>query len=98
MIANKYKTQSNLVRSELSGGRLHHTYRRGVKATGEYDHKVTYGENFHSLSAIIFGTDELWWAIADLNRPQDSFNLRIGQDVKLPTGIVRDSEGSKKFV
>ena len=98
MISNKYRTQEDLVATSISGGRPHHSYRLPVRAIKTYGYELTYGENFHSLSAVVFGTDEYWWVIDDMNKPKDAFSLQTGELVMLPTAIVKDKTGVKKIV
>lgn len=98
MISNKYRTKTDLVSTSISGGRSHHSYRLPVMATKSYEYELTYGENYHTLSAVIFGTDEYWWAVSDMNKPKDGFLLKTGDKLKLPEGIVQDRNGVKKFV
>lgn len=98
MLSNKYRTRTDLVSTSISGGRAHHSFRLPVRATSLYEYELTYGENYHTLSAIIFGTDEYWWVLADMNKPKDAFLLKAGDEVKLPDGIVKDNNGVKKFI
>lgn len=98
MISNKYKTKTDLIATPISGGRPHHSYRLPVRSASEYPYKLTYGENFHTLSAVIFGTDEYWWVLSDMNKPIKAFSLKTGDDVFLPNSIVKNTSGLKKFV
>lgn len=98
MITNKYKTNTETLTTSISGGRLHHTYRQPVRAITNYTYELNYGENYHTLSALIFGTDEYYWALADMNKPKDVFSLVVGNKVVLPNNIVKDRNGVNKFV
>jgi hypothetical protein len=93
----KYLTNTGLVTSSISGGRLHHTFRPLQKATATYDYEVGYGENFHTLSALVFGDDAEYWVLQDINAPKDAFAFECGDKVKLPMDMVRDSVGTNKF-
>ena len=94
---NKYETNTGFVVSNISNGRLHHTFRHLVKPTDTYDYEVGYGENFHSLAMAVFGDDADWWVLQDINAPKEAFSFEIGDVVKLPTDLVRDTTGATKF-
>lgn len=98
MISNKYITKEGFIVSAISGGRFHHSYRLPVHGLDRYNHTTSYGENLHSLSAIIFGTDEYWWALLDMNRPIKSFKMEAGLTIVLPGALVKNNSGVKKFV
>lgn len=97
MIQNKYATQSELVTSSISGGRLHHTFRRLVKPTGVYEYETSYGENFYTLAMAITGDDSDYWMVQDINAPKDSLDFSPGDKVLLPIGLVKDSSVGSKF-
>lgn len=98
MLGNKYRRKEDIVVTSISRGRPHHTYRKSVRAIDTYEYELTYGENFHTLSSVIFGTDEYWWALSDMNKPIDAFNMKAGDRVVLPEDIVKDRNGVKKIV
>ena len=91
MITNKYKTESDTLTSPISGGRTIHTYRTPIAARSIYKHQLERGENFHSLAAIIFGSDEFWWVLSDLNPVCDPFRLSVGQIINLPNALVNNA-------
>lgn len=97
MITNKYTTDIGLVATSISGGRPHHTYRQPVRAVSTYEYETTYGENYHTLSAVIFGTDNLWWVLDDMNKPMDAFSIKTSTVVKLPERIVKTKTGLTKI-
>lgn len=97
MITSIYNDESKLVATSISGGRPHFTYRQPARAVSTYNYELTYAENFHTLSAIIFGTDEYWWVLSDLNKPMDSFEMEVSDMVKLPNNLVKDKAGLTKF-
>lgn len=96
-MVNKYSTEQDIVTSKLSGGRYHHTFRPLVVATETYDYTIGYGDSFHKLSTPIFGSDQYWWILHDINKPRNAFKFKIGNVIKLPMDIVRDGVGVKKF-
>ena len=91
MITNKYRTETELKTSPISGGRLIHTYRHTIEARATYEHRLEVGENYYSLAAFIFGMDEYWWVLLDLNSVRDAFSLRVGEIIKLPTNLVNNA-------
>ena len=95
---NKYKTKSGQITTSISGGRKHYGHRLPVRATQTYSYDMSYGENFYTLSTLVFGTDEYWWVLADINPPMDAFELYRSRTVLLPSGIVKDTSGISKFV
>jgi len=98
MINNKYKTGEDLIATRISSGRSHHSYRLPIRSTTTYIREIVYGENYHTLSAVIFGTDEYWWVISDMNKPIKAFALKTGDKVNLPENIVRSRSGVNNFV
>lgn len=97
MISNDYTTKENLVSTSISGGRSHFSYRQPVHSSTTYKYETSFGENLYSLSAVIFGTDELWWVLSDLNKPINPLDISPSSIIELPDDIVKDN-GSKKFI
>ena len=93
MIINKYVDTKDLIITEVSKGRLHYGSRLLKKATSTYDYTLKYGENYHTLSMLIFGSDEYWWVLADLNKLMDNFELEVGTIIKLPLSLVNEQNG-----
>lgn len=96
-MVNQYDTKTNTLSSSLSSGRLHYSYRPLTRAIETYEYELSYGENFHTLSAIIFGSDTYYWVLADLNPPLDAFSLKPGDVVVLPTKLANQSVDNQKF-
>jgi hypothetical protein len=84
MVSNKYTTKAELTTSPISGGRLIHTYRHGIEAADTYEHELEVGQGFHTLALLIFGNDEYWWTLQDLNPISDPFRFKVGTKVTLP--------------
>jgi len=97
MTTNKYNTNTGLIATSISGNRPHHSYRQPVKSLNAYEYELSYGENFHTLSAIIFGSDEYYWILADNNKPIDAFSMGVYDKVKLPKGIVRKTDVERRI-
>ena len=97
MLSNIYIRKEEIVATSLSGGRPFYPYRLPVRATVTYKYAVAYGDNFHTLAANIFSDDADWWAIADLNKPKDSFKMKTGDLVILPESLVKVRNSVKKF-
>lgn len=96
-MTTKYDTDEGLVESKISGGRLHHTFRFLEQPLGTYPYTISYGDTFHSLSRVIFGSDKYWWILHDINPVKDAFSLKVGDVIYLPVDIVRTQVGSRKF-
>lgn len=97
MVTNKYRTNTDLISTTISGNRPHHSYRNSVATFGNYEYELKYGESFHTLSAIIFGSDEYYWVLADINKPMDVFDMTAGTKIILPSNIVVATEASKRI-
>lgn len=97
MLTNIYTTQSDLIATGISGQRPHFAYRKPVRAIDTYEYETTFGDNFQTLSAIIFGDDTNWWALQDMNKPIDAFSVEVGTKLKLPYNIVKEKKGVKKI-
>lgn len=96
-MTTKYQTNQGLVESSISGGRLHHTFRFLSQALDTYPYITSFGDNFHTLSRAIFGSDTYWWILQDINKPKDAFSFKVGDNIKLPTAMVNNSIGTEKF-
>lgn len=97
MIINFYETKDSIIATKSSMGRPHFPYRQKIVATENYTYSLTYGENFYTLAAVVFGTDGLWWIIADLNPPKDVFSYAVGDVVVLPGELVKDFGSTKRI-
>lgn len=95
MLNNKYSTKEDLVVTSISGNRAHHTHRIPEKSVDLYRYELKFGENFHTLSAYIFGDDAFWWYLSDLNKPIKPFKMKIGDRILLPNRII--NKRGKKF-
>ena len=84
----RYTKEDKTFRSSISGGRLHRTYKGKTKSRDTYKYELSYGENLHTLSMVIFGTDEEYWRLADLNKPRDVFKYTVGSVVILPNSLI----------
>lgn len=96
MITNIYNTKDELVATSISGGRPHFSHRLPERAVMVYPYEVRYGENYHVLSAYIFGDDRYWWVLDDLNKPKKSFEFTSGEKINLPEKMVK-KQGKKFF-
>jgi len=97
MISLPYANLDNAVETSISGGRKHFVHRSPVIAYKTYDYDVMEGDNMHSLAMKVFNDDSLWWVLADLNPPKDSFAYGAGDKVKLPEILVNYNKGSNRI-
>lgn len=97
MIINNYTTKKELISTPIAGGRVHFGYRQPVRALDTYEYELMYGENYHTLSAVIFGSDEFWWILDDINKPANAFGLKTSDKVQLPYSLSKDRYGLKKI-
>jgi hypothetical protein len=80
MYINFYETDTNQIATKSSRGRAHFPYRKKIASLENYEYTLSYGENFYTLSSVIFGTDKFWWVIDDINKPKDVFSYDVGDD------------------
>ena len=96
MLVNIYNTKDDLVATSISGGRPHFAHRLPERAVMVYPYEVKFGENYHVLSAYIFGDDTFWWVLDDLNKPKKAFSFKVGDKINLPDRMVK-KQGKKIF-
>lgn len=89
-LENNYTTKLKKVVTSISGGREHFPYRQPVRSEDKYDYIIKFGDNYHLLANVVFGTDSSWWALYDLNLPKEGFSLDVGDSIKLPYSLVRN--------
>lgn len=97
MYINFYETDTNQIATKSSRGRVHFPYRKKIVSLENYEYTLSYGENFYTLSSVIFGTDKFWWVIADINKPKDVFSYDVGDVVNLPGELVTDFASTKRI-
>ena len=52
-------------------------------------HVWTYGDRFFKLSNKYYGDPTLWWVIAMYNKKPTEHNVKLGEQIKIPTPIQK---------
>ena len=93
MINNGFYNYHNL-KEEYLGGKVQHYPIKDASVTLEwYEYVVKAGETLYSISAKVFGSTMMqnWTYIADNNPPRNPDDWRMGDVLRLPKVIIRDT-------
>ena len=99
MISPTYYNKRNLV-AEYGGGKVPHYAIKDPSVTLEwYDYKIGMGETIYTIAAKVFGEglEYMWTYIADNNVPRHPDDWVVGDIIRLPKIIVRDSDVIKQI-
>lgn len=94
MISSAFYNKRNVV-TQFLGGKVPHYPIKDPSVTIEwYEYTVKVGETLYTIAEKIFGKDleHLWTFIADNNPPRLPDDWHVGDIVRLPKIIVRDSD------
>lgn len=94
MISFSFYNKRNTV-TQLLGGKVSHYPIKDPSITLEwYNYKLKVGETLYTIAEKIFGRDleHLWTYIADNNPPRLPDDWHVGDVVRLPKVIIRDSD------
>lgn len=93
MINNGFYNYHNL-KEEYLGGKVQHYPIKDASVTLEwYEYVVKAGETLYSIAAKVFGSTMMqnWTYIADNNPPRNPDDWRMGDVLRLPKVIIRDT-------
>ena len=93
MINNGFYNYHNL-KEEYLGGKVRHYPIKDASVTLEwYEYVVKAGETLYSIAAKVFGSTMMqnWTYIADNNPPRNPDDWRMGDVLRLPKVIIRDT-------
>ena len=93
MINNGFYNYHNL-KEEYLGGKVQHYPIKDASVTLEwYEYVVKAGETLYSIAAKVFGSTMMqnWAYIADNNPPRNPDDWRMGDVLRLPKVIIRDT-------
>ena len=93
MINNGFYNYRNL-KEEYLGGKVQHYPIKDASVTLEwYEYVVKAGETLYSIAAKVFGSTMMqnWTYIADNNPPRNPDDWRMGDVLRLPKVIIRDT-------
>ena len=93
MINNGFYNYHNL-KEEYLGGKVEHYPIKDASVTLEwYEYVVKAGETLYSIAAKVFGSTMMqnWTYIADNNPPRNPDDWRMGDVLRLPKVIIRDT-------
>ena len=93
MINNGFYNYHNLT-EEYLGGKVQHYPIKDASVTLEwYEYVVKAGETLYSIAAKVFGSTMMqnWTYIADNNPPRNPDDWRMGDVLRLPKVIIRDT-------
>ena len=94
MISPVFYNKRNLV-SQFLGGKVRHFPVKDPSVTiAWYEHIIGANENLYTIAAKIFGKDleYMWTYIADNNPPRLPDYWKPGDSIRLPKGIIRDTD------
>lgn len=94
MISSSFYNKRNLS-ADLLGGKVSHYAVKDPSVTIEwYNYTVKSFENLYTIAAKVFGSgsERLWTYIADNNPPRSPFDWEMGDIIKLPRIIIKDSD------
>lgn len=94
MININFYTQNRLIYQFLERKVPHYPVKDASITTEWYEYTVKGFENLYTIAAKVFGTgmEHLWTYIADNNPPRQPDEWRMGDIIKLPKIIIRDSD------
>jgi hypothetical protein len=97
MISPSFYNKENLVRQFLNGKVPHYPVKDPSVTMEWYEYTVKYGENLYTIAERIFGKnlEYMWTYIADNNPPRLPDDWQLGDIVRLPKIIIRDSDTYK---
>lgn len=94
MISSAFYNKKNVV-NQLLGGKVSHYPIKDPSVTIEwYEYVMKHNETLYTVAEKIFGSDleHLWTYIADNNPPRLPDDWHVGDIVRLPKIIIRDSD------
>ena len=94
MISSAFYNKKNVV-NQLLGGKVSHYPIKDPSVTLEwYGYVMKHNETLYTVAERIFGSDleHLWTYIADNNPPRLPDDWHVGDIVRLPKIIIRDSD------
>ena len=94
MISSAFYNKKNVV-NQLLGGKVSHYPIKDPSVTLEwYEYVMKHNETLYTVAERIFGSDleHLWTYIADNNPPRFPDDWHVGDIVRLPKIIIRDSD------
>ena len=97
MVSQNFYNKRNLV-SKFLEGKIPHFLGKEPSVTLEwYSYAIKNGETLYTISERIFGKglDHLWTYIADNNTPKFPDDWAVGDIIRLPKIIIRDSDTVK---
>lgn len=97
MISPNFYTKRNLVEQFLGGKVPHYPVKDASVALEWYDYLIKANETLYTIAARIFGDnlEYMWTYIADNNPPRMPDDWHVGDVVRLPRIIIRDSDTIK---
>lgn len=99
MINPQFYNDYDLVHQYLGGKIAHFPIKSKSVVISTYNYTLKEGENLYTLAAKVFGDNlqNMWTYIADCNPPRHPDDWTMGDVVKLPRVIIRDSETNDFF-
>lgn len=94
MISSAFYNKKNVV-NQLLGGKVSHYPIKDPSVTIEwYEYVMKHNETLYTVAEKIFGSglEHLWTYIADNNPPRLPDDWHVGDIVRLPKIIIRDSD------
>lgn len=94
MISPNFYTTKNLIATFLDGKVLHYPVKDASITVEWYDYLIKANETVYTIAAKIFGDnlEYMWTYIADNNPPRMPDDWNVGDTIRLPKIIIRDSD------
>lgn len=94
MISANFYSQSRLIYQFLDGKVPHYPVKDPSITVDWYEYRVKQYENLYTITAKVFGNnmEYMWTYIADNNPPRQPDDWMMGDVIRLPKIIVRDSD------
>ena len=94
MISTNFYTTKNLIATFLGGKVLHYPVKDASITVEWYDYLIKANETVYTIAAKRFGDnlEYMWTYIADNNPPRMPDDWNVGDTIRLPKIIIRDSD------
>lgn len=97
MICKGFYNSKNLTRQYLGGKVYHYPIKEASVTLRSYKYRLSGGETIHSVAITVFGEglDYLWPFLADNNPLRHPDDWSLGDFLKLPELIIKDTDTIK---
>ena len=90
-MARSFYIPNNQIKTKLSGGRPHYTFREKELVTKFSSRALEFGENPYTIALGLFGDDKKYYIITDINTPKDAMTWEANDVINEPEDMVENS-------